>query len=148
MNQEKDIKPVEVLMLEDNEDDIRLTIEAMNGWKLKNNMHVARNGLEGLAFLRKEGDFADAPEPDIILLDLNMPRMDGREFLEIIKSDPEFRRIPVVILTTSELEEDIAKAYDLHANCYIAKPVDLNQFSKIVRAIDHFWFSIVKLPKT
>ncbi len=111
-----------------------------------NNLQVAQDGLEALEFLRSEGQFADAARPDIILLDLNMPRMDGRELLAEIKADPKLRRIPVVILTTSKSEEDIIRTYDLHANCYITKPVDLDQFITIVRSVEDFWFSIVKLP--
>ena len=146
MTSNLELKPIQVLMVEDNPDDVELTIQAINGWKVKNKVHVAKDGVEGLTFLNKEGEYTQAPTPDLILLDLNMPRMDGREFLEQIKADPQHRKIPVVILTTSELEEDVAKAYDLHANCYISKPVDLEQFSKVVKAVDQFWFSIVKLP--
>lgn len=113
-----------------------------------NHLDLAVDGVEALAFLRREGKHANAPQPDLILLDLNMPRMDGREFLAIIKADPSFRRIPVVILTTSEAEQDILKSYDLHANCYISKPVDLDQFVRAVRLLENFWFSLVKLPSS
>jgi chemotaxis family two-component system response regulator Rcp1 len=139
-------KPIEILLVEDNQGDVRLTREALKEGKVLNTLHVARDGVEGLAFLRHEGKYAQEPHPDIILLDLNLPRMDGRELLEIIKTDPKLRRIPVVILTTSKSEEDILKTYDLHANCFITKPVDLDQFMNMIRSMEEFWFMIVKLP--
>jgi chemotaxis family two-component system response regulator Rcp1 len=139
-------KTVEILLVEDNAGDVRLTREALNEGKVLNNLSVARDGVEALAFLRREGKDTQAPRPDIILLDLNLPRMDGRELLEVIKNDSELRRIPVVILTTSRSEEDILKTYDLHANCYITKPVDLEQFIRVVKSVEDFWFTIVKLP--
>jgi two-component system, chemotaxis family, response regulator Rcp1 len=139
-------RPVEILLVEDNPADVRLTREALKEGKVRNNLHVARDGVEALEFLRQEGQFGDAVRPDLILLDLNLPKRDGRQVLEEIKSDSSLRQIPVVILTSSQAEQDIAKAYDLHANCYVSKPVDLDQFIKVVRSIESFWFSIVKLP--
>ncbi len=146
MTGRKGTKPVEILLVEDNLGDVRLTREALKEGKVLNTMYVAGDGLEALDFLRREGKFPDAPFPDIILLDLNMPRMDGRELLAVIKGDPNLRRIPVVILTTSKAEEDIIKTYDLHANCFITKPVDLEQFIEVVKSVEDFWFTIVKLP--
>jgi chemotaxis family two-component system response regulator Rcp1 len=137
---------IEVLLVEDNPGDVRLTREALREGKVRNNLSVAPDGVEALAFLRREGKYADAPRPDVILLDLNLPRKDGREVLEEVKSDPALRTIPVVILTSSEAERDIAQAYALHANCYITKPVDLDQFITVVKSIEDFWFTIVKLP--
>ncbi|MGH6967538.1 MAG: response regulator [Stellaceae bacterium] len=137
---------VEVLLVEDNPGDARLTQEALREGKLQNRIHHARDGVEALAFLRREGEFRDAPMPDIILLDLNMPRKDGREVLAEIKADPQLRFIPVVVLTTSEAENDIVKSYELHANCYITKPVDLEKFTTIVHAIEDFWLQVVTLP--
>ena len=137
---------IDILLVEDNLGDVRLTLEAFKEGKLHNKVSVVNDGVEAMAFLRKEGQYADSPRPDIILLDLNMPRKDGREVLEEIKGDPYLRRIPVIILTTSEAEEDILRTYDLHANCYIKKPVDLDQFINIVKQIKDFWLSIVRLP--
>ena len=139
-------RPVEVLLVEDNPGDVRLTREALKEGKIRNNLNVARDGVEALAFLRREGVHADAPRPDVILLDLNLPRKDGREVLTEVKNDPSLRQIPVVILTSSQAEEDICRAYDLHANCYISKPVDLDQFIRVVKSIEDFWFTVVKLP--
>ncbi len=139
-------KPVEILLVEDNPGDVRLTQEALNDGKVRNNMHVAEDGVEAVAFLRREGKYADAPRPDLILLDLNLPKKDGREVLADIKTDDDLKRIPVVVLTTSKAEQDIFRAYDQHANCYITKPVDLDQFITIVKGIEDFWFTIVKLP--
>ncbi len=139
-------KPVEILLVEDNPGDVRLTQEALNDGKVRNNMHVVEDGVEAVAFLRREGKYADAPRPDLILLDLNLPKKDGREVLAEIKTDEDLKRIPVVVLTTSKAEQDIFRAYDRHANCYITKPVDLDQFIKIVKGIEEFWFTIVKLP--
>lgn len=135
-----------ILLAEDNEGDVRLTREAMKEGKLAINLHIAKDGVETMEFLRREGKFADATRPDIILLDLNMPRKDGREALAEIKADDDLKSIPVVILTTSSAEEDVMKTYDLHANCYITKPVDMDQFIKVVQTVEEFWFSIVKLP--
>ena len=139
-------RPVEILLVEDNPGDVRLTREALREGKVRNNLHVAADGVEALHFLRKEGRFADAVRPDLILLDLNLPKKDGREVLEDIKSDPDLRYIPVVVLTTSEAEQDICRSYQLHANCYITKPVDFDRFIQIVRSIEEFWLTIVKLP--
>lgn len=139
-------KHVEILMVEDNHADVRLTMEAFRDAKVLNNLNVVADGEEAMAFLRHEGKYADAPRPDLILLDLNLPKKDGREVLEDIKQDPSLKRIPVVILTTSEDEKDILKAYDLHVNAYITKPVDLDQFIKVVEAVEDFWLSVVKLP--
>jgi len=137
---------IEILLVEDNPSDVRLVKEAFKEGKLRNNLSVMGDGEKAWAFLQKERDFSHAPHPDIILLDLNLPKMDGRELLSQIKESPELRRIPVVILTTSKSEEDILKSYDLHANCYITKPVDLDQFIRVIQSIEHFWLSIVKLP--
>ncbi len=140
------LRPVEILLIEDNPGDVRLTKEALKEGKLTNNLHVVGDGVEALAYLRKKGKFKDGPTPDLILLDLNLPKKDGRELLAEIKEDQHFKHIPVVVLTTSKAEADIIKSYESHANCYITKPVDMNQFIKIVQSIEYFWFSIVKLP--
>ena len=140
------VKPIEILLVEDNPGDVRLTQEALKEGKVRNNLRVAWNGVEALSCLRGEGEYASAVRPDLILMDLNLPLKDGREVLQEIKSDPSLRRIPVVILTTSQAEEDILRAYDLHVNCYITKPVDLDQFIRIVRSIEDFWLSVVRLP--
>jgi two-component system, chemotaxis family, response regulator Rcp1 len=139
-------RPIEVLLVEDNPGDVRLTREALKEGKVRNNLAVAENGVEALAYLRREGRYTDVTRPDLILLDLNLPRKDGRQVLEEIKADATLRNIPVVVLTSSEAEQDILKAYALHANCYITKPVDLDQFVKVVKSIEDFWFTIVKLP--
>jgi len=139
-------QPIEVLMVEDNPGDVRLTQEALRAGKVRNNIHVLTDGVEALAFLRRQGRYADVPRPDVILLDLNLPKKDGREVLVEIKTDPGLGRIPVVILTSSEAEEDILKAYNLNANAYVAKPVDLEKFIAVVKSIEDFWLEIVKLP--
>lgn len=139
-------KTAEILLVEDNPGDVRLTQEALKENKIANNLHVAGDGLEAMAFLRREGKHANAPRPDVILLDLNLPKMDGREVLAEIKSDPKLKRIPVVVITSSEAEKDIIQTYDLHVNCYVTKPVDLDQFIHVVHSIKDFWLSIVKLP--
>lgn len=139
-------RPAEFLLVEDNPGDVRLTREALKECKLRNNLSVVGDGVEALAFLRREGKYADAPKPDVILLDLNLPRMGGREVLAEIKADPVLRRIPVVVITSSEAEQDVVASYDLHVNCYVNKPVDLDQFIKVVRSIGTFWLTIVKLP--
>jgi two-component system, chemotaxis family, response regulator Rcp1 len=139
-------RPLEVLLVEDNPGDVRLTREALKEGKVRNNLHVVADGVEAIAFLKKQGPFAGAVRPDVILLDLNLPRKDGREVLEEIKADASLRHIPVVILTSSQAEQDIVRAYDLHANCYVTKPVDFEQFITVVRSIEDFWFTIVKLP--
>ena len=140
-------KPIEILLVEDNPADVRLTEEALREGKVKNRLAVARDGLEALEFLRRQGKFANATRPDLILLDLNLPRKDGREVLAEIKNDDDLKLIPVVVLTTSSAEQDILKSYKLHANCYITKPVDLEQFVSVVRSIDDFWLTVVRLPK-
>ena len=139
-------RPVNILLVEDNPGDVRLTQEGLKESKVLNNLRVVGDGVEALAFLRRQGQYADAFRPDMILLDLNLPREDGREVLAEIKTDPDLKRIPVVVLTTSRAEEDILRSYDLHANCYITKPVDLEQFIKVVHAIEEFWVTIVTLP--
>jgi two-component system, chemotaxis family, response regulator Rcp1 len=138
--------PIEILLVEDNPADVRLTIEALKEAKVANRLSVVKDGVGAMEFLQQKGSYADAPRPDLILLDLNLPRKDGREVLAEIKADPSHKRIPVVVLTTSHAEEDILKAYDLHANCYITKPVDFEQFMKVVQSIENFWLAVVKLP--
>ncbi len=139
-------KPVEILLVEDNPGDVDLTMEALENSKIRNTVSVAGDGEEAMAFLRRTGKHAGAPRPDLILLDLNLPKKDGREVLAEIKSDDELKRIPVVIITTSQAEEDILRSYNLHANCYITKPIDLHQFIHVVKAIEDFWLTIVRLP--
>jgi chemotaxis family two-component system response regulator Rcp1 len=139
-------KPVEILLVEDNLGDADLARDALENSKIHNTLSVVGDGEEAMAFLHRTGKYSAAPRPDLILLDLNLPKKDGREVLAEIKSDDDLKRIPVVILTTSKEEEDIIKTYNLHANCYITKPIDLNQFIKVVRAIEDFWLTIVKLP--
>ena len=139
-------KLIDILLVEDNPGDVRLTQEALKEGKVRNNLHVVGDGVEAMAFLRRERSYAQAPRPDLVLLDLNLPLKGGRDVLAEIKQDPELRRIPVVILTTSKDEVDIMSTYDLHANCYITKPVDLDQFMGVVRAIEDFWLDVVKLP--
>ena len=138
---------VEILLVEDNPGDVRLAVEALKDSQVPNNLHVVEDGVEALAFLHREGEYADAPRPDLILLDLNLPRKDGREVLANVKADDKLKTIPVVVLTTSEADEDIRKAYDLHANCYITKPTQLDQFIERVKSIEDFWFTAVKLPQ-
>ncbi|MFX1465732.1 MAG: response regulator [Promethearchaeota archaeon] len=140
-------KPVEILLVEDNPGDVRLTVEGLKEAKVSNKLNVAYDGEEAMAFLRRKGKYQKSSRPDLILLDLNLPKKDGREVLEEIKDDADLRCIPVVVLTTSNALEDIQKTYYHHANCYITKPVDLNQFVKVVKSIEDFWLSIVKLPK-
>ncbi|MGH8606849.1 MAG: response regulator [Gammaproteobacteria bacterium] len=139
-------RPIEILLVEDNPGDVRLAQEALKEAKVHNVLHVVGDGTEALAFLRHEKPYADKRQPDLILLDLNLPKLSGREVLGEIKRDRLLKRIPVVVLTTSEAEEDILKSYDLHANCYIVKPVDFNQFIRVVRGIEDFWLEVVKLP--
>ncbi len=139
-------RPFEKLLVEDNPADVRLTREALMEGKILQNLHVVGDGVEAMAFLRKEGAYAESPRPDLILLDLNLPRKDGREVLAEIKEDEDLRRIPVVVLTSSQAEQDVLKSYNLHVNCYVTKPMDLEQFSLVVRSIEQFWFSIVQLP--
>lgn len=139
--------PIEVLLVEDSPADVRLTKEALKEAKVRNNVHVAIDGVEAMDFLHRRGKFADAPPPDLILLDLNLPRKDGREVLEDIKSDERLRRIPVVILTTSQSEQDILESYQLSANAYVSKPVDLERFLDVVKSIEGFWLEVVKLTR-
>ncbi len=139
-------RPVEILLVEDNPGDERLTREALKEGKVYNTLHWVKDGVEAMAFLRKEGKYGSAPRPDIVLLDLNLPRKDGREVLEEIKTDEDLKRIPVVVLTTSKAEEDVLRTYNLHANCYVTKPVDLEKFIVVVKSIDVFWLTIVTLP--
>jgi CheY-like chemotaxis protein len=138
--------PIEILLVEDNLGDVRLTKEALKEGKVYNNLHWAKDGVEALEFLRREGPHKDAPRPDIILLDLNLPKKDGREVLSVIKNDQQWKHIPVVVLTTSKAEEDVLRSYELHANCYITKPVDLDKFIVVVQSIDRFWLTVVTLP--
>ena len=140
------VSPVEILLVEDNPGDVRLTKEALKEGKVYSNLHWAKDGVEALEFLRKQSKFADSPRPDIILLDLNLPKKDGREVLAEIKNDDDLKSIPVVILTTSKAEEDVLRSYELHANCYVTKPVDLEKFIVVVQSIDKFWLTVVTLP--
>lgn len=137
----------DILLVEDNPGDADLVRYALEENKICNRLHLVQDGVEAMAFLRKQGKYADVPRPDVVLLDLNLPKKDGREVLAEMKGDPDLRRIPVVILTTSTQDEDILRAYNLNANCYVTKPVDFEQFAKVVQAIDDFWFGIVTLPK-
>ena len=143
----EDAKPIEILLVEDNPGDVRLTREVLRETKVRNTLHVAQDGVEALDFLKGRGKHAGVARPDLILLDLNLPRKDGREVLREVKEDPDLRRIPIVVLTTSKAEADVVRSYNLHANCYISKPVDLEQFISVVKAIEGFWLTIVKLPK-
>ncbi|WP_433613885.1 response regulator [Dactylosporangium sp. CA-139114] len=138
--------PIEVLLVEDDPGDVLMTQEAFEEHKVRNKLNVVQDGEEALAYLRREGKFADATRPDLILLDLNLPRVDGREVLQVIKEDHDLRRIPVVVLTTSQADEDILRSYSLHANAYVTKPVDFDSFIAVVRQIDEFFVSVVKLP--
>jgi len=139
-------EPIIILLAEDNPADFHLTAEAMKESKIRNQLFHVNDGVEVLEFLRRKGKYADVPSPDVILMDLNMPRKDGRRTLQEIKEDPDLKGIPVVILTISDAEEDIIKSYDLHANCYVTKPMDLDEFARVVKGIEDFWFTIVKLP--
>jgi len=138
---------VEILLVEDNPGDVRLTQEVLKDGKVRNNMSVVMDGVDAISFLQQTGEYAGAPRPDIILLDLNLPKKDGREVLAEIKADPDLKNIPIVVLTTSSAEQDVFRSYDLHANCYITKPVDLDQFIRVIRSIEDFWLTIVKLPR-
>ena len=140
-------KPVEILLVEDNPADVRLIKETFKDFKIQNNLSVAKDGVEAMAFIKKEGVFTEAPRPDVILMDLNLPKKSGFDVLSEIRQIPEYKRIPVVVLSTSDSERDILKSYDLHANCFVTKPVGLDEFIKIVMSIEDFWLSIVKLPK-
>jgi CheY-like chemotaxis protein len=139
-------KPLEVLLVEDSPSDVRLTREALRESQLLNNLSVVGDGIEALSYLRRQDGYAEAVQPDLVLLDLNLPKKDGREVLAEIKADPALRRIPVVVLTTSSAEEDVVKTYDLHANCYITKPLDLDRFIRVIKSIEDFWVGVVKLP--
>ena len=138
--------PIEILLVEDNPGDVRLTQEALKEGKVYSNLHTVKDGVEAMEFLRRQGRYSSVPRPDIILLDLNLPKKDGREVLQEIKTDDVLKRIPVVVLTTSKAEEDVLRTYNLHANCYVTKPVDVAQFIGVVRSIENFWLTIVKLP--
>lgn len=137
----------QILLVEDNAADVRLTQEALKDAKILNDLHVVRDGVQAMEFLQRRGGYEDAPRPDIVILDLNLPRMDGKEVLAEIKGDPELRSIPVAVLTTSSAEIDVLESYDLGANCFLTKPVDLDQFMKVVRAVEEFWLGMVRLPK-
>ncbi|MCF6154585.1 MAG: response regulator [Candidatus Brocadia sp.] len=147
MNNEEMAKPIEILLVEDSPGDVRLTQEALKEAKMRNNLHIVGDGVEAMSFLRKKDKYANAPRPDLILLDLNLPKKDGREVLAEIKSEEDLKSIPVVVLTISKSEEDILRSYNLHANCYVTKPIDFDQFTTVVKAIENFWFTIVKLPR-
>lgn len=138
--------PIQIMLVEDEPADARLTEEALREGKIHSELHVLPDGVEAMLFLRREGEYADAPRPDLILLDLNLPKKDGREVLAEIKQDPTLKRIPVVILTTSRADEDILRSYELHANCFVTKPVDLDQFMHVVQSIEDFWLTLVRLP--
>lgn len=140
-------RPIEIMLVEDNPGDARLTREALRDGKIQNNLHILVDGVEAMRFLRREGPYANAPRPDLILLDLNLPKKDGREVLQDLKADPLLRRIPVVVLTTSKDEQDILRSYDLHANCYITKPVDFEQFMTVIQTVENFWLRVVTLPQ-
>jgi CheY-like chemotaxis protein len=140
-------RPIEVLLVEDDPGDVMMTREAFHDYKLHNELHVVSDGAEAMAFLRQEGEYAGRPRPDLVLLDLNLPRMDGRQVLEAIKSDPELASIPVVVLTTSENEDDVLRSYSLHANAYVTKPVDFQRFIEVIRQIDDFFVTVVRLPR-
>lgn len=140
------VQPIEILLVEDNPGDVRLTKEVFKEGKVCNHLHTVKDGVEALAFLRREGIYENTVRPDLILLDLNLPKKDGREVLEEIKNDDNLKRIPVIVLTTSAAEQDILQTYNGHANCFITKPVDLDQFIKVVKSIENFWLTIVKLP--
>ncbi|MBN3962679.1 response regulator [Nostoc sp. NMS8] len=141
------IEPIEILLVEDSPEDADLTVEILGDAKVLNRIHVVEDGVEALKFLRQQGDYANAPRPDLILLDLNLPRKDGREVLAELKADPDLKLIPVVVLTTSGADEDILRTYTLNANCYVTKPVSLEEFAKVIRSIEFFWLVAVKLPK-
>jgi len=138
--------PIEILLVEDNPGDVRLTREALKEGKVYSNLHTVKDGVEAMDFLHRKGKYKDVPRPDIILLDLNLPKKDGREVLQEIKTDDQLKRIPVVVLTTSKAEEDVLRTYNLHANCYVTKPVDLEKFMVVVKTIDVFWLTVVTLP--
>jgi len=146
MNADPSERTLEILLVEDNPGDARLAMEALRESSINNRLHRVENGVEAMSFLNREGDFREMPKPDMILLDLNMPWKDGREVLREVKADADFRRIPVIVLTVSKAEEDILQSYDLHANCYLSKPIDLTEFELVMNSINDFWLSIVRLP--
>jgi chemotaxis family two-component system response regulator Rcp1 len=146
MNKYNTQKVIEILLVDDNPGDVRLTIEALKGGRILNHISVAPDGVEALAFLRREGIYVNSPKPDLILLDLNMPRKDGREVLNEIKNDPVLKIIPVIVLTTSEAEQDILKTYMFHANCFITKPIEVEEFFRVIRTLEDLWLSLIKLP--
>ena len=145
-NQQQQVRPIDILLVEDSAADVRLTREALKEAKVLNALHVVQDGMAALSFLHKEGQYASAPRPELILLDLNLPKKDGREVLAEIKQDADLRRIPVVVLTTSSAEEDVVRSYNLHANAFVTKPVDLAQFLGVVRSLEEFWLAVVTLP--
>ncbi len=147
MNMMNNSEPIQILLVEDNPGDARLAVEALKESKVRNELYHVEDGVEAMDFLHQRNGYAEVPVPDLILLDLNLPRKDGREVLEEIKEDPELRLVPVVVLTTSAAERDLLKTYDLHANAYVIKPMDLDQFIEVVQAIENFWFMVVKLPQ-
>lgn len=147
MTYKSQLELITILLVEDNPGDVLLTKEALNENKIKNELHIAGDGEEALKFLRREDGYENSPRPDLILLDLNLPKKDGREVLNEIKNDENLKRIPVIVLTTSKSEEDVLKMYNLHANCYITKPINLESFIRVVKSIEDFWFTVVKLPK-
>jgi CheY-like chemotaxis protein len=142
----KTIRPIEILLVEDSPSDADLTVDAFSDARVLNNLHWVEDGVEALTFLRRQGQYSDVPRPDLILLDLNMPKKDGREVLAEIKADSQLKRIPVIILTTSAAERDILKTYELNGNCYVTKPIDLEQFMSVVKIIEAFWLAVVQLP--
>jgi CheY-like chemotaxis protein len=142
------VRPIEVLLVEDDEGDVLMTREALDEGKVFNRLNVVGDGVQAIAYLRREKPYADVIRPDLVLLDLNLPRRDGRQVLAEVKNDPELRRIPIVVLTTSEAEEDVLRSYDLHANAYVTKPVDFDRFVQVIRQIDEFFISVVRLPST
>lgn len=146
MNSDQRIRPIDILLVEDSPADVRLTREALKEAKVLNMLHVVQDGMAALEFLRRQGQYAGSPQPDLILLDLNLPRRDGREVLGEIKCDEQLKHIPVVVLTTSRAEEDVVRSYNLHANAYVTKPVDLKQFLEVIRVIEEFWLAVVTLP--
>ena len=146
MMEKTEIRPIRILLVEDNPGDVRLAQEALKEDKLSNELYVVNDGVSAMQFLRREGPYTEAPRPDLVLLDLNLPRMDGREVLAAVKRDPELGGIPVVVLTTSRADEDVCRAYSLNCNCYVTKPVAFDDFIEVIKAIDSFWFSVVALP--
>jgi CheY-like chemotaxis protein len=140
--------PIEILLVEDNPGDVRLTMEALRRGRVANTLHVVDHGDKALAFLRREGEYADAPRPGVVLLDLNLPGLDGRDVLAAVKSDPDLRRIPIIVLTTSSADRDIANSYDLGANCFISKPVALEDFLEVIKSFEGFWLTVVQLPES